>query len=183
MKAEREKEEEGDVMKALENKTLDNKVEMDILDALDEQRLLNARHDKIDVDAAITALQAPVLAESERIQMEEDAIVASIKFGAAPVDKKRVHEESGEEDSEGGEPAQKRPKTSLFSELLVAAPGSGPVAPPVAATAGPVVQPVLLKKKVKKPAAKADSGPRQQQQQPAPTSVLSLGLDYGDDDQ
>jgi len=44
----REEEEEGNAMKALENKTLDNKMEMDILDGLDEIRSLNARASKVD---------------------------------------------------------------------------------------------------------------------------------------
>lgn len=37
-KRKRQEEEEGDAMKALENKTLDSKIEMDILEALDEIR-------------------------------------------------------------------------------------------------------------------------------------------------
>ncbi len=41
--AERVNEEKGDAMKELENKTLDSKMEMEILDALDEIKALNAR--------------------------------------------------------------------------------------------------------------------------------------------
>ncbi|WP_228058543.1 Saf4/Yju2 family protein [Nostoc sp. LEGE 12447] len=37
-------------MKALENRTLDSQVEMDILDALDEIKSLNARNAKVDLD-------------------------------------------------------------------------------------------------------------------------------------
>ena len=33
-------------MAALESRTLDSKIEMDILDALDDSKLLNARHQK-----------------------------------------------------------------------------------------------------------------------------------------
>ena len=43
-KAQREAEETGDAMKALENRTLDSKREMDILSALDEMKSLNSRH-------------------------------------------------------------------------------------------------------------------------------------------
>jgi len=49
-KQQRQKEEEGDAMKALENRTVDSKTEMDILDALDELRSLKSRHSKIDTN-------------------------------------------------------------------------------------------------------------------------------------
>ena len=44
--ADREAEEAGDAMAALENRTADSQIEMDILDALDDSKLLNARHQK-----------------------------------------------------------------------------------------------------------------------------------------
>eukprot|EP01116_Phalansterium_solitarium_P013440 TRINITY_DN30805_c0_g1_i1.p1 TRINITY_DN30805_c0_g1~~TRINITY_DN30805_c0_g1_i1.p1 ORF type:complete len:333 (+),score=128.95 TRINITY_DN30805_c0_g1_i1:220-1218(+) len=47
---ERELEEKGDAMKALENRTLDSKLEMDIIEALDEIRALNARNSKLNPD-------------------------------------------------------------------------------------------------------------------------------------
>jgi len=53
MKAKREKEEEGDAMKALENRTVDSKIEMDILDALDEIKSLNAKNAKLDLLAVL----------------------------------------------------------------------------------------------------------------------------------
>jgi len=48
MKKKREQEEQGNAMKKLENRTMDNKMEMDILDGLDEIRELNARNSKLD---------------------------------------------------------------------------------------------------------------------------------------
>ncbi|GFH13959.1 uncharacterized protein HaLaN_10523, partial [Haematococcus lacustris] len=45
-KAAKEEEEMGNAMKALENRTLDSKREMDIMAALDEMRTLKARHSK-----------------------------------------------------------------------------------------------------------------------------------------
>ena len=47
MKALREEEESGNAMKALENRTMDSKREMDIMNALDEMRSLKARHNKV----------------------------------------------------------------------------------------------------------------------------------------
>lgn len=49
-KEEEEEEEAEDPMAALENRTLDSKREMEILDALDEIRLRNARSQRVDVD-------------------------------------------------------------------------------------------------------------------------------------
>lgn len=54
-KEQREAEEEGDAMKALENRTLDSKQEMDILDALDELKTLNARHAQVDTEKLLAA--------------------------------------------------------------------------------------------------------------------------------
>ena len=55
--AEREEEEKGNAMKALENRTLDSKREMDILTALDEVRSLKARHESVNTEAALAALR------------------------------------------------------------------------------------------------------------------------------
>lgn len=53
---EREEEEEMDAMKALEHRTLDNKIEMDVLDALDEIRALSYRHEKLDTNRVLQML-------------------------------------------------------------------------------------------------------------------------------
>ncbi len=53
----REEEERGNAMKALENRTLDSKREMDIVQALDEQRSLNARHEQVTPEQALAALK------------------------------------------------------------------------------------------------------------------------------
>ena len=44
-------------MKALENRTLDSKREMDILGALDELKSLSARHAGVDTSQALAALK------------------------------------------------------------------------------------------------------------------------------
>lgn len=53
----REEEDKVDVMKSLENRTIDNKVEMDILDALDEIKAINQRHQRVDADSLIRNIQ------------------------------------------------------------------------------------------------------------------------------
>mmetsp|Transcript_16833 Transcript_16833/g.23163 ORF Transcript_16833/g.23163 Transcript_16833/m.23163 type:complete len:276 (+) Transcript_16833:2-829(+) len=52
----REEEDKLDAMKALENRTIDNKVEMDVLDALDEIKAINQRHERIDTNQLLASL-------------------------------------------------------------------------------------------------------------------------------
>lgn len=54
--AAREEEEKGNAMKALENRTLESKREMDLMDALDEMRSLRARHAGVTTEQALAAL-------------------------------------------------------------------------------------------------------------------------------
>jgi len=57
LKKKKKEEEEGDAMKQLENRTMDNKMEMDILDGLDEIRSLNAQSFKVDPMSILGILQ------------------------------------------------------------------------------------------------------------------------------
>ncbi|KAM0683559.1 Pre-mRNA-splicing factor cwf16 [Mitosporidium daphniae] len=75
-------EEEGDPMKALENKTFDSKREIDIMDALDDVRLLNAAHEKVDLDALLQSIsnrktieELETEARLKREQDEDDEII------------------------------------------------------------------------------------------------------------
>lgn len=63
--AAREAEEMGNAMKALENRTIDSKREMDIMSALDEMKALNAQHSKVDTEAALAALKRSAEEEVE----------------------------------------------------------------------------------------------------------------------
>eukprot|EP00890_Picochlorum_soloecismus_P005192 jgi/Picsp_1/5674/NSC_03033-R1_coiled-coil domain-containing protein 94 homolog len=56
-KSKRDEEEKGNAMKALENRTIDSKREMDILTALDEMKSLKARHEVVNLDLALAALK------------------------------------------------------------------------------------------------------------------------------
>ena len=54
----REDEERGDAMRALENRTMDNKREMDVLNALEEDLAVNAQHAGVSTQAALAAVRA-----------------------------------------------------------------------------------------------------------------------------
>ncbi|KAJ3062916.1 hypothetical protein HDU98_001255 [Podochytrium sp. JEL0797] len=80
---EKEKAEENNPMKALENRTVASKVEMDILDALDEIRTRNAQTERVDADAVLGRLQDKQRSEVERIlrvQDDEDEALARAVF-------------------------------------------------------------------------------------------------------
>ncbi|KAG1693024.1 hypothetical protein DVH05_024059 [Phytophthora capsici] len=72
--AQRTEEEKGDAMKVLENRTLDSKREMDILDALDEIKAINQRHAKVDTDKLLKqhADEGKLSKEEQEKQLEED---------------------------------------------------------------------------------------------------------------
>jgi len=94
----RVEEERGDSMKTLENRTVDSKQEMDILDALDEIRALNQRHERVDTQALLDATAREKKDSVETKEMNEmDIVMAKEAFQAAR-DKKK-------------EPLQKKPKT------------------------------------------------------------------------
>jgi DNA-directed RNA polymerase subunit RPC12/RpoP len=85
---------ERDVMKELEQKTLDAKTEMAIADALDEVRTRNAQRERADVDSAITSVATGEKdEEAERIEREIEE-QARLAFQSGTGEKiKRLNEE------------------------------------------------------------------------------------------
>ncbi|XP_028084787.1 splicing factor YJU2-like [Camellia sinensis] len=79
-KQKRETEEMGDVMKSLENRTLDSKREMDILVALDEVKSISSRQATISVDAMLEILQCLVEEKEKKLEEEDRALIKSL-FG------------------------------------------------------------------------------------------------------
>lgn len=60
-------------MKQLENRTLDSKREMDIMAALDEMQSLKARHERVDTDSALAALQRSAMEDEAAGAFDLDA--------------------------------------------------------------------------------------------------------------
>lgn len=101
VRASREDEEKGNAMKALENRTLDSKREMDIMTALDEMKSLKSRHEAIDTEDALAALkrsaggEEPVDLDAE----DEEAVRQMLLERAGFV--RRLSDSDGEKDLGG----------------------------------------------------------------------------------
>ncbi|KAG2425568.1 hypothetical protein HXX76_013611 [Chlamydomonas incerta] len=93
----REEEEMGNAMKALENRTLDSKREMDIMAALDEMKALNAQHAKVTTEQAIAALH--VAAAQQHLDDEDAEDAAAFYQLRAQAATRRLSD--SEEDSAG----------------------------------------------------------------------------------
>jgi len=108
-------EEKGDAMKALENRTLASKREMDIIDALEEIRELNARAAHLDTDETIQKLRES-RSEKEQTKVvsteEEDEKQIALLFGNKRTEKRLVDEDSDEEGSN-----KKKQKTASLSSV------------------------------------------------------------------
>jgi hypothetical protein len=90
-KKQREEEDSHDVMKGLENRTLDSKVEMDILDALDEIKAINQRHERVDTNDILkklnfsTATSAPATtgtssSSKDGLTAEDEELLQGMRF-------------------------------------------------------------------------------------------------------
>ena len=82
----REEEDKVDAMKALENRTLDSKVEMDVLDALDEIQAINQRHERVDTNSVLDSLfdRSTIAAKNamlaKGLTVADEELIKSIKF-------------------------------------------------------------------------------------------------------
>lgn len=62
-------------LQALENRTLDSKREMDIMNALDEMKSLKSRQEKVDSNALLDALQRSADDDRAALAAEDEAAV------------------------------------------------------------------------------------------------------------
>jgi len=116
-KKKRENEETGDAMKALENRTNDSKVEMDIIDALEEIRALNARNSKITPEQLIEkyktkAFKVPDNSNNNQLTAEDEEELNNVVFKNISRSNKRPIEDSTESQSKKLKTEQKDEVTS-----------------------------------------------------------------------
>lgn len=176
-------EEEMDPMKALENKTVDSKREVDILELLDEIRTHNARNEKVDADAAMEMLekkekkQLNAEEERKRKEDEEDAAIARIYFQSTSADGVKVKRLLEEDELKALEAMDKTDEGSKTLDSL-------PSALPKVSNNGSTAKKARLTTsdlgiKVK---PKVVSNPIAVLPPPKQSSGLSLLANYGDDE-
>ncbi|KAJ2635696.1 Pre-mRNA-splicing factor cwf16, partial [Coemansia sp. RSA 1286] len=93
----KEEEEENNPIKVLENRTEQSRREMEIMDALDEIRMQNAKGERVHDNEVLQAVRERNVEEEERkrkIEEEEDERMAQMVFGSVGGRRiKRVREE------------------------------------------------------------------------------------------
>eukprot|EP00731_Ephydatia_muelleri_P029729 Em0021g252a len=120
---EKEEEEAGNPMLALENRTKESRREMDVLDALEEIRDMNARHAQVNLQELIEK-HADVEKRTKEQEEEEDEALVKAVFSKPEEIVKRVVEDQEEEEEQGQlssghsdkqkeEPVAKKSKLSL----------------------------------------------------------------------
>lgn len=180
----KEEEESGDAMKALENRTLDSKREMDILDALDEIKAINQRHAKIDTDQLLQQhAHVDDLSELDaQRQLEEDQALAKQVFQQKQQQqssrKRPVGESKPSSDKATDVQAatDSKPTTSLSSSALE------PTSKTPSAAAPPALANVVIKKKTAAAAGKKPVVKKKKAPQPALTSLVAQYSDSSGDD-
>lgn len=116
LKEDRLKLEEFNAMLALENKTLDSKIELDVLDALDELKSKNAKLSKVDPEEVAERLNAQraVQVPLERIYEEEDEELAKSVFKDLNGESiKRLVSQEAKSESSNAVAVSKKPKLDL----------------------------------------------------------------------
>ncbi|KAM7255686.1 hypothetical protein ACFE04_008584 [Oxalis oulophora] len=178
-KRKRDSEELGDAMKALENRTLDSKREMDNLAALDEMKSMKSRHATVSLDDMLAALQNTSADEEKRLEEEDEILIKSI-FSKPKEIIKRISDDEDSDDEDEEE--------YLFKSLVV----FNYIDKFAFSHAKPKMNaPSIIIKAVKKPVASGSNNPAgpkeakpEEQKKPDDTSsgLQSLFQSYDSDD-
>lgn len=110
-KKKRDAEEMGDAMKALENRTLDSKREMDIIATLDELISMKARHQALGTEVGLEALRRSADMKEKELAEEDERMLRSVVFHNSANFVRRLDDEDDDDEVGSG---SKKAKTSIF---------------------------------------------------------------------
>ncbi|OEL30845.1 Coiled-coil domain-containing protein 94 [Dichanthelium oligosanthes] len=103
-KRKRDAEEMGDAMKALENRAMDSKQDMDILAALEEMRSMKSRHAGVSVDQMLEILKRSAHEKEEKaiaeLDEEDEELIKSITFRNSGFYVKRIEDDDDDDDDD-----------------------------------------------------------------------------------
>lgn len=103
-KRKRDDEEMGDAMKALENRAMDSKQDMDILAALEEMRSMKSRHAGVSVDQMLEILKRSAHEKEEKtiaeLDEEDEELIKSITFRNSGFYVKRIEDDDDDDDDD-----------------------------------------------------------------------------------
>ncbi|KAL5226915.1 hypothetical protein ABZP36_015180 [Zizania latifolia] len=101
-KRKRDEEEMGDAMKALENRAMDSKQDMDILAALEEMRSMKSRHAGVTVDQMLEILKRSAHDKEEKtvaeLDEEDEELIKSITFRNSKDYVKRIEDDDDDDE-------------------------------------------------------------------------------------
>ena len=104
-KRKREAEEMGDAMRALENRAMDSKQDMDILAALEEMRSMKSRHAGVSVDQMLEILKHSAHQKEEKtvaeLDEEDEELIKSITFRNSKDYVKRIEDDDDDDEDFG----------------------------------------------------------------------------------
>jgi hypothetical protein len=100
-------EEDTDAMKSLENRTLDSKLEMDVLDTLDEIKAMNQRHERVDTESILQQREERAVETARRaaggLTVDDEALVQAtrLKFRFRASQPKTLQSDDEEDGGDG----------------------------------------------------------------------------------
>nr|CAB3477465.1 unnamed protein product [Digitaria exilis] len=121
-KRKRDAEEMGDAMKALENRAMDSKQDMDILAALEEMRSMKSRHAGVSIDQMLEILKRSAHEKEEKgiaeLDEEDEELIKSITFRNSGFYVKRIEDDDDDDDDLVSGQSSKTTKINGSSESV-----------------------------------------------------------------
>jgi len=124
-----------DAMQALENRTISSKLEMDVMDALDEIKAMNQRHERVDTQALLARVggKGDVVGADGLTEADEE-LLRSVNFGKARVG--GVTSRNGDVGESSDSEEERAPKSRVQDNVFAATAKAAAARPKESTTLG-----------------------------------------------